>query len=308
MSVNSNLIRQLRDKTGAGILDCKSALLENDGNLDKSIDWLRKKGLSVAAKKSGRVAAQGLVGTYVSGNVGCIIEVNSQTDFVSRNEVFQKFVENCCKLGINSNSDINLLYKMKYLNSDRTVKEELTNNIATIGENLNVRRVELVKLKNEGVIISYVHNSVVDNMGKIGVLICLESSAEKDLLIETGKKIAMHVAATNPLSISINDLNKEIIEKEKMILTEQALSSGKTKEIAEKMVEGRMKKFFQEVVLESQTFVMDENLTIKSLLENFAKITNNEVKITDFKKLVLGEGIEVEEKDFAEEVAATVKQ
>ncbi len=307
MSNNANLIKQLREKTGAGILDCKSALVENNNEIDKAIDWLRKKGLSVAAKKSGRIAAEGLIGTYINENKGCIIEINSETDFVSRNEIFQNFVKNCSILSINSDSDVDKLKKMNYFNTENSVEEELTKNIATIGENINIRRIETLKIENEGLIVSYVHNSVGENLGKIGVLISLESNVEKDKLLSLGKQIAMHVAASKPLAKSVDQLDPKLIEKEKSILIEQALSSGKSKEIAEKMVTGRIKKFYEEVVLEEQTFVVDGKSSVKKVIEEYSKNYKDDIKLVGFKIFVLGEGIDVDEKDFASEVAETAK-
>ena len=308
MSINSNLIKELRLKTGAGILDCKSALNENDGDIKEAIDWLRKKGLSVAAKKSGRVAAEGLIGVNISQNRASMIEINSETDFVSRNDVFQEFVRNCSILSVNANTDVQELSHMKYINSENTVQEELTKNIATIGENLNIRRIEKVELINDGLIVSYVHNSVSENLGKIGVLVCLESEGEKDILEKIGKEIAMHIAATKPLAIKINNLDTKVVENEKKILKEQTLSSGKPIEIADKIVQGRLKKFYQEVVLEEQTFVIDGKSTIKQVLEEHSSKLGKKIEIVDFKILILGEGIDVDEKDFAAEVAETAKQ
>ena len=306
MSLNSNLIRELREKSGAGIVDCKNALNENDNDIEKSIDWLRKKGLSLAAKKSSRVASEGLIGCCVNGNTGCILEVNSETDFVSRNELFQNFVKKCSHLATEIDGEIDELLKSN-LDNGNTVKEELTNNVATIGENITIRRIKKLKLIDKGLITSYVHNSVSKNLGKIAVLVSLKSNADVDKLNEIGKKIAMHIAATNPLSLSIDNLDKKIIDNEKQVLLEQAITSGKPKEIAEKMVEGRLKKFQQEVVLLEQNFVIDGKTKIKDVLENFSKEIGSSVILDDFKILILGEGIEVEEKDFAAEVAATIK-
>ena len=307
MTNNTNLIKELREKTGAGIVDCKNALIENNDEIEKAIDWLRKKGLSVAAKKSGRVAAEGLIGTHISGNKGSVIEINSETDFVSRNQTFQDFVKNCSILSLDCNSDVNQLKSMVYLNSDNTVEEELTKNIATIGENLNIRRIDTLSLNADGLIVSYVHNSVGDNLGKIGVLVGLQSSADKNHLLEIGRQIAMHIAATKPLAKSINELDNELVEKEKSILIEQSLSSGKSQEIAEKMVKGRIQKFYQEVVLEEQTFVIDGKSSIKQFVEDQSNVCGKKIEITNFKIFVLGEGIDVGEKDFAAEVAETAK-
>ena len=308
MSINASKIKELREKTGAGILDCKSALTENQNDLQKAIDWLRKKGLSVAAKKSGRVAAEGLIATKIENNKGCIVEINSETDFVSRNEMFQTFVKNCASLAIYSGGNVEKLNEMRYMDSENLVKEELTKNIATIGENLSIRRIENITLDGEGIIVSYVHNAVNENLGKIGVLIALKSKVDKEILNDIGKKIAMQIAATNPQSINIENLDKELVAKERSILLEQAITSGKPKDIAEKMVEGRIKKFYQEVVLEEQTFIIDGKTSVKQILDDLSNSAGDKIEIFDFKKLVLGEGIDINEKDFAAEVAATVNQ
>ncbi len=308
MSIDSNLIKELRLKTGAGILDCKLALNENEGKISDAIDWLRKKGLSVAAKKSARVAAEGLIGVSISENKASMIEINSETDFVSRNKVFQDFVRNCCFLSVDANSDVEELSKMKYINSESTVQEELTKNIATIGENLRIRRIENLKLMNDGLIVSYVHNAVAENLGKIGVLVCIESDEEKEILEKIGKQIAMHIAATKPLAININQLDTKVVENEKKILKEQTLSTGKPEDIVEKIVQGKLNKFYQDVVLEEQIFVIDGKSQVKQVLQDFSKKSEKKIKIVDFKILILGEGIDVDEKDFAAEVAETAKQ
>ena len=305
MSVNANLIKELREKSGAGMVDCKNALLQNDNNVEKSIDWLRKKGLSVAAKKSGRVAAEGLVGVNIINNQACLIEINSETDFVSRNEQFQKFVSDCSKIAVTTNGDLKNLLKSKFINSDNTVEDELTKNVAIIGENLNIRRIEKINLDEPGIIVSYVHNSVSENLGKIGVILSLKSNADKNSLENIGKKIAMHIAASNPISLNLESLDSKIIDKEKQVLIEQAILSGKSKEIAEKMVEGRIRKFCEEVVLLEQTFVIDGKSKIKDILKQYSTELGAEILIDNFKILILGQGIEVEEKDFAAEVAAT---
>ena len=307
MSLNANLIKELREKSGAGIVDCKNALLQNENDIDKSIDWLRKKGLSVAAKKSGRVAAEGLVGVHVENNKACIIEINSETDFVSRNEKFQKFVSDCSKIALTSNGDLDSLLKSKFIESNNTVEDELTKNVAIIGENLNIRRIEKITLDGPGSIVSYVHNSVSKNLGKIAVILALRSNADQKSLDDIGKKIAMHIAASNPISLNLENLDPKIVEKEKQVLVEQAISSGKPKDIAEKMVEGRIRKFCEEVVLLEQTFVIDGKSKIKDILKHHSIELGEEISIDSFKMLILGQGIEVEEKDFAAEVAATVK-
>ncbi len=306
MSLNANLIKELREKSGAGIVDCKNALIENNNDVDKSIDWLRKKGLSVAAKKSGRVAAEGLVGVHIDNNKACLIEINSETDFVSRNEQFQTFVSNCSKIALNTDGDLESLFKSKFVDTNNTVEEELTKNVATIGENLSIRRIEKITLDGPGIIVSYVHNSVAENLGKIAVILSIKSSADQKSLVDIGKKIAMHIAASNPVTLNLDSLDPEIIDKERQVLIEQAISSGKPKEIAEKMVEGRIRKFCEDVVLLEQTFVIDGKSKIKDVLKQYSIKLETEISIDSFKMLILGQGIEVEEKDFAAEVAATV--
>ena len=305
MSLNANLIKELREKSGAGIVDCKNALLQNNNDVNKSIDWLRKKGLSVAAKKSGRVAAEGLVGVHISNNQACLLEINSETDFVSRNEIFQKFVRDCTKIALTTNGDLQSLLRSTFFESGKTIEEELTKNIATIGENLNIRRIEKIILDEPGLIVSYVHNSVSENLGKIAVILSLKSNANQNSLGDIGKKIAMHIAASNPISLNLESLDPKIIEKEKQVLIEQAISSGKPKDIAEKIVEGRIRKFCEDVVLLEQTFVIDGKSKIKDVLKQYSNQLGTEVSIDSFKMLILGQGIEVEEKDFAAEVAAT---
>ena len=305
MSLNANLIKKLREKSGAGIVDCKNALLQNDNDLDKAIDWLRKKGLSVAAKKSGRVAAEGLVGVCIDNNEACLIEINSETDFVSRNEQFQSFVSDCSKIALTTDGNLENLLKSRFINGENTVQEELTKNVATIGENLNIRRIEKITLNKPGQIVSYVHNSVSENLGKIAVILSLKSSADKNSLDSIGKKIAMHIAASNPISLNLESLDPNIVEKEKQVLIEQAISSGKPKDIAEKMVQGRIRKFCEDVVLLEQTYVIDGKSKIKDVLKQYSSELGSEVSIDSFKMLILGQGIDVEEKDFAAEVAAT---
>ena len=286
------------------MMDCKKALTETDGNMEEAIDWLRKQGLSAVAKKSGRVAAEGLIGVTINNNSGAMVEINSETDFVARNELFQNFVKTCSTLVLSSKNDIEALQKLPFPNSDRTVNQELANNIATIGENMNIRRVEFLEV-SEGILVSYVHNNVADGLGRLGVLVALESKAKKNNLLETGKQVAMHIAATSPKSLNIDDLDPQIVEREREVLIDQAMASGKPKEIAEKMVQGRMNKFYQEVVLNEQVSVVDGETKIKDLIKKLSSEINHDVKIKGFKILKLGDGIEVGESNFAADVAAT---
>ena len=304
MALSASTIKELREKSGAGMMDCKKALTETGGNMEEAIDWLRKQGLSAVAKKSGRVAAEGLIGVTINNNSGAMVEINSETDFVARNELFQNFVKTCSTLVLSSKNDIEALQKLPFPNSDRTVNEELANNIATIGENMNIRRVEFLEV-SEGILVSYVHNNVADGLGRLGVLVALESKAENNNLLETGKQVAMHIAATSPKSLNIEDLDPQIVEREREVLIDQAMASGKPKEIAEKMVQGRMNKFYQEVVLNEQVSVVDGETKIKDLIKKLSSDINHDVKIKGFKILKLGDGIEVGESNFAADVAAT---
>ena len=305
MGLSASMVKELREKSGAGMMDCKKALIETNGNIEDAIDWLRKHGLSAVAKKSNRVAAEGLIGITVKGTKGAIIEINSETDFVARNESFQNFVKTCSNLALNSKNNIDILKTLPFPNTDRTVDQELSNNIATIGENMNIRRLEYLEV-SEGILVSYIHNKVTEGLGKLGVILAIESKAKENELLETGKQIAMHIAATSPKSLNIDDLDINIVAREKEVLIDQAMSSGKPKDIAEKMVQGRMQKFFQEVVLNEQISVIDGESKIKDLVKKLSSNLDTQVIIKDFKILKLGEGIEVVENDFAAEVAATV--
>ena len=304
MNLSASMVKELREKSGAGMMDCKKALVESNGNMEDAIDWLRKQGLSAVAKKSNRVAAEGLIGISISEVKGAIVEINSETDFVARNELFQNFVKNCSNLVLSNKSDINVLKKLPFPDSDRTVDQELNNNIATIGENMNIRRVEYLEV-SEGVVASYIHNKIAEDLGKLGVIVAIESQAKKSQLLDVGKQIAMHIAATSPKAINIDDLDNDLVKREKEVLIDQAMSTGKPKEIAEKMVQGRLQKFFQEVVLNEQVSVIDGETKIKDVIKKLSDDLGTEVKIKDFKILKLGEGIEVAENDFAAEVAAT---
>ncbi len=304
MSFSASMVKELREKSGAGMMDCKKALIETECNMDDAIDWLRKQGLSAVAKKSSRVAAEGLIGVTIKETKGGMIEVNSETDFVARNELFQSFVKTCSDLVLTSKSSIDVLKNLTFSNAENTVDQELKNNIATIGENMNIRRIEYIEV-SEGVLVSYVHNKVSEDLGKLGVIVAIESKANKDKLLEVGKQIAMHIAATSPKSLNIEDLDSNLVDREKEVLIDQAVSSGKPKDIAEKIVQGRMKKFFQDVVLNEQVSVIDGETKIKDIIKNVSKELGTQVILKDFKILKLGEGIEVAENDFAAEVAAT---
>ena len=304
MALSASMVKELREKSGAGMMDCKKALLETNGNMEDAIDWLRKQGLSAVAKKSGRVAAEGLIGMSVIGLQGAMVEINSETDFVARNELFQDFVKKCSNLVLKHKSDIDSLKNLPFPDTGRSVDQELSNKIATIGENMNIRRAEYLEV-SQGVLVSYIHNKVTEDLGKLGVIVAIESKAEESQLLDIGKQIAMHIAATSPKSLDIDDLDDELVKREREVLIEQAMSSGKPKEIAEKMVQGRLQKFFQEVVLNEQISVIDGETKIKDVIKKLSIDLGSEVKIKNFKILKLGDGIEVAENDFAAEVAAT---
>ena len=302
MSITATLVKDLRVATGAGMMDCKKALTETDGDLDAAIDWLRKKGLSAAAKKSSRVASEGLVGVSASGTIGTLVEVNSETDFVARNEEFQGFVSTLASLAMDAET-VEDLSAMAYPGGERNVAEELTNKIATIGENMSLRRMEKLSV-SEGAVISYIHNAAAAGLGRIGVLVALESKASEEVLSGLGKQLAMHVAATAPASLSSDDLDDAFVARERQILIDQAVQSGKPADIAEKMVEGRMKKLLKEVVLLEQVFVIDGETPVGEVVARASKDAGVDIVLKGFARFNLGEGIEKEETDFAAEVAA----
>lgn len=301
--VTPNDVKTLRERAGAGMMDCKKALVECNGNIEDAIDLLRKKGLAAAAKKSGRTAAEGLVGVCVDGEKGTVVEVNAETDFVARNELFQKYVECIATIANKDMLDLESLKKASYPRSEHTVSEELTNLIAVIGENMGLRRISHISVSN-GVVASYVHNKVAADMGKIGIIVGLESSGDKAKLMELGHQIAMHIAAANPQSTTIDELDPAVLAREKNIVTEQAKSTGKPAEFIEKIVEGRIRKFYEESVLLEQVFVIDGTTKVKDVVLNVSKEIGAPITVKGFEKFVLGEGIERQTVDFAAEVAA----
>jgi elongation factor Ts len=300
--ITAALVKQLREKTGAGMMDCKKALSETDGDIEGATDWLRTKGLAAAAKKAGRVAAEGLVGVAVEGSTGSVVEVNSETDFVARNDQFQDFVRNVSEIGLKAGGDIEALKAADYPGSGRSVGDELTEMIATIGENMGLRRAAALSAEG-GVLASYVHSAAAPGLGKIGVLVALKSDGDAAKLEAFGKQLAMHIAATSPQSVATADLDPAVVEREREVLKEQAIESGKPPEIAEKMVEGRLRKFYEEVVLLEQTFVIDNETKISKAVEAAGKDAGAPVEVMGFVRFALGEGIEREESDFASEVA-----
>ena len=291
--ITAALVKELREKSGAGMMDCKKALGETDGDIDAAVDWLRTKGLAAAAKKAGRIAAEGLVGVAVDGSKGAVVEVNAETDFVARNDQFQGFVSEVAKLALDSDGDVEKLKGMDYPGTGRNVADELTNLISTIGENMNIRRVATITVDG-GEVAAYVHGAVADGLGKIGVLVAGKGGDASGF----AKQVAMHVAATNPASLSRDDLDPALVEREKQVLTEQARESGKPEEIIEKMITGRINKYYGEVCLLEQTFVIDG----ESKVSKAAQAAGTEV--TGFLRYGLGEGLEKKEEDFAAEVAA----
>lgn len=305
--ITAALVKSLREKTGAGMMDCKKALAENDGDMDASVDWLRAKGLSKAAKKAGRTAAEGLVGVAIDGTIGAIVEVNAETDFVARNELFQKAVTSISAVALSKKGDLEAILATDAPDGDGNVKDMLVNLVAKIGENMALRRSECIEV-SQGVVAPYVHNAAAEGIGKIGVLVALESDADKAALMDIGRKIAMHVAAARPLATTTAELDPAVVEKERAILTEQAKESGKPDNVVEKMVDGRIRKFFQESVLVEQAFVMDPDQTVGKFVEATAKELGSKVVLKGFVKFEVGEGIEKEESDFAAEVAAFSKQ
>ena len=302
MSVTAALVKELREKSGAGMMDCKKALAETDGDMEAAIDWLRTNGLATAAKKSGRVASEGLVAFAVDGTRGALIELNAETDFVARNTEFQEFASTLAGLALGAD-DIDALTTVDYPGTGRNVADELTHKIATIGENMSLRRMASVSV-GSGAVVSYMHNATAAGLGRIGVLVALESTAGADVLEGLGKQIAMHIAATAPASLSVDDLDKDMVQRERDVLIEQAKASGKPQEIAEKMVEGRMKKYYKEVVLLEQTSVIDGETAIGDVIAKAGKDAGADIALTAFVRFNLGEGIEKEQTDFAAEVAA----
>ena len=295
-------VKELRERTGAGMMDCKKALAENNGELEAAVDWLRAKGLAAAAKKAGRTAAEGLVGVAVEGTKGAVVEVNSETDFVAKNEQFQDFVREVSKLALDAGGDVEALKNAAYPGG-ATVAEKLTDNIATIGENQSLRRTAVLEVA-EGAVVSYVHNAAAPGMGKIGVLVALEGSAPADALQALGKQIAMHIAAANPLALDADGLDAGLIERERAIAVEKANESGKPANIVEKMVDGTMAKFRKENALLSQLFVMDNKTPVADVVAQAGKEAGSPITLKAFERFQLGEGIEKAESDFAAEVAA----
>jgi len=300
--ITAAMVKELRESTGAGMLDCKKALVEANGNMETAVDWLRKKGLASAAKKSSRIAAEGLVSVFVEGNKGAVVEVNSETDFVAKNDIFQSYVEDAAKVALATDGDVEAMKNAKGADG-KTFGERLTDMVARIGENMNLRRAKVVSVNN-GLVCSYIHNAARAGLGKIGVLVALESAADKAQLADLGKHIAMHVAAAQPIALNIANVDPAAVEHEKSIFAEQAAASGKPAAIIEKMVEGRIRKFYEEVVLEEQNYIMDPDKKVKDVIAEKAKECGTDIKLTDYVFFKLGDGLQKREEDFAAEVQA----
>ena len=304
--ITAAMVKELRETTGAGMLDCKKALVEANGSMEEAVDWLRKKGLASAAKKSSRIAAEGLVAVKVEGNKGAVVEVNSETDFVAKNDIFQAYVEDAAKVALACNGDVEAMKNA--VDNGKTFGERLTDMIARIGENMNLRRAKVISVNN-GLVCSYVHNAAREGLGKIGVLVALESNAaDKAKLAALGKHIAMHIAATAPIALNIAGVPSEAVEHEKSIFAEQAAASGKPANIIEKMIEGRIRKFYEEVVLEEQAYIMDPDKKVKAVVADAAKELGADVKLADYAFFKLGDGLQKKEEDFAAEVNAQLKK
>ncbi|MCM2440029.1 elongation factor Ts [Agrobacterium vitis] len=304
--ITAAMVKELREKSGAGMMDCKKALAENGGDMEASIDWLRAKGIAKADKKSGRTAAEGLIGIASAGTTAVVVEVNSETDFVARNDAFQDMVRGISTVALSTDGTVDAINGANYAATGKTVSDSIKDAIATIGENMALRRATQLKVE-DGVVATYVHNAVADGLGKLGVLVALKSTGNKEALNTIGRQIAMHVAATNPLAVRAEEVDAAVAERERNVFIEQSRESGKPENIIEKMVEGRMRKFFEDVALLSQAFVINPDLTVAAALKEAEKDVGAPIEITGIARLLLGEGIEKEESDFAAEVAAVAK-
>ncbi|MCV3241249.1 translation elongation factor Ts [Mesorhizobium sp. ZC-5] len=307
MSITAAQVKELRELTGAGMMDCKAALNETNGDMDAAVDWLRKKGISKADKKASRTAAEGLIGVDAGLREAVVVEVNSETDFVARNDAFQEIVRNVAKVALAHGGDHAKTSAAKYPHGEKSVADTIKDAVGTIGENMSFRRSTRLGVEH-GAVATYVHNSVADNLGKLGVLVAIETTGDANAAKAFARQVAMHVAATNPLSLDVDALDPAAVEREKAIFSDQARQSGKPENVIEKMIEGRMRKFYEEVVLLKQAFVMNPDLTVEKALKDAEKEIGAAAKITGFVRFALGEGIEKEQSDFAAEVAAAVKK
>lgn len=306
MSITAAMVKELRDKTGAGMMDCKKALAETGGDMEAAIDWLRAKGIAKADKKSGRTAAEGLIAVASDANSAVVVEVNSETDFVARNDAFQDLARSIASVALSTDGSVEALGEKTMPSSGKSVTETVKDAIAHIGENMNLRRSAKLSV-DAGVVSTYVHNAVADGLGKLGVIVAVKSTGNADAVASIGRQVAMHIAATNPLALTSADVDASIADRERNVFAEQARESGKPDNIIEKMVEGRMRKFFEEVALMSQAFVMNPDQTVAEAVKAAEAEAGAPVEIAGFIRFQLGEGIEKEESDFAAEVAAAAK-
>jgi elongation factor Ts len=306
MSISAAQVKQLRDMTGAGMMDCKAALAETNGDMEAAVDWLRKKGIAKADKKAGRTAAEGLIGVASAGTSAVAVEVNSETDFVARNEAFQDIVRNTAQVALTTDGSVDAVGIAPYPGSGKSVVDTIKDAVGTIGENMSLRRSIRLSVSS-GAVATYVHNAVADNLGKMGVLVAIETTGDVEAARAFARQVAMHVAATSPLALNAEEIDPAIVAREKDIFSDQARQSGKPENIIEKMVEGRLRKFYEEVVLLKQAFVLNPDLTVEAALKAAEKDIGAAAKITGFVRFALGEGIEKETSDFAAEVAAAVK-
>ena len=304
--ITAALVKELREKSGAGMMDCKKALTENNGDIEAAIDWLRAKGIAKADKKSGRTAAEGLIGIAGAGTSAVVVEVNSETDFVARNDAFQELVRGVASVALSTEGTVDAIAAANYPATGKSVSDTIKDAIGHIGENMTLRRAALLSV-DDGVVATYVHNAVSDGLGKLGVLVALKSTGNKDVLTAIGRQVAMHIAATNPLAIRAEEVDATVAERERNVFIEQSRASGKPDAIIEKMVDGRMRKFFEEVALLSQAFVVNPDLTVGAAIKEAEKEAGAPIEVTGMARLLLGEGIEKEESDFAAEVAAAAK-
>jgi elongation factor Ts len=303
MTVTAGMVKELREKTGAGMMDCKSALNETAGDMEAAVDWLRTKGLAKAAKKAGRVAAEGLIGVASRGKRAVMVEVNSETDFVARNAEFQKLVAGVAEAALGTDGSLAAVQAAKLPGSSQTVEEAIKAAVATIGENMTLRRTAMIEVKT-GTVASYVHNSVAPGLGRLGVIVGFESTGNEGKLASLGRQVAMHIAAANPLAVRPEELDPAVVARERAIFADQARESGKPENIIEKMVEGRIRKFYEEVILLAQNFVVDTEKTVEKALKASEADVGGPITVTEFVAFRLGEGVEKEETDFAAEVAA----
>jgi elongation factor Ts len=306
-TITAEMVKVLRERTGAGMMDCKKALSETSGDMEAAVDWLRAKGISKAEKKSGRTAAEGLIAIASGGHKAVVVEVNSETDFVARNEAFQDLVRGVAQVALGTDGKVESVAAATYPATGKSVDDSIKDAIATIGENMALRRSVLLEV-SEGTVATYIHNAAGDGIGKLGVLVALKSAGDKEVLWSVGRQVAMHIAATNPLAIRSDEVDPAVAERERNVFIEQSRESGKPENIIEKMVEGRMRKFFEEVALLSQAFVINPDITVGQAIKDAEKLAGAPIEVTGMARLLLGEGVEKEETDFAAEVAAAVKK